>query len=71
MTDTKKLKSMMTLRGYTIEKLANAIGLTTATMSYKINNLRQFKTAEVQAIKKILDLTSEERDEIFFAENVN
>lgn len=71
MTDTKKLKAKIILKGYTLEKLADALGVTIATLSYKVNNLRQFKTTEIQAIKNILNLTIEERDEIFFAENVD
>lgn len=71
MTDTKKLKAMLVLKDYTLEKLAEALGITIATLSYKINNLRQFKTTEVQAIKEILNLTPEERDLIFFADDVD
>lgn len=71
MTDTKKLKAMLALKEFTLEKLAEALGVTIATLSYKINNLRQFKITEVQAIKELLDLTPEERDAIFFADNVD
>lgn len=71
MTDTKRFKAALALRGYTMEKLANELGITLATLSYKVNNIRQFQIREIQAIKRILELSVEERDEIFFAENVD
>lgn len=71
MTDTKRFKAAIALRGFTMDKLAEALGISTATLSYKVNNIRQFKTSEIQAIKRILNLSAEERDKIFFAENVD
>ena len=70
MTDTKRFKATLVLKGYTLEDLAHEMSMSTATLSYKINNIRQFKVAEIQAIKKILNLSVEERDAIFFADNV-
>lgn len=68
MTDTKAFKAMLMLRGYTMGSLARALGMAECSLSYKANNVRQFKTSEIQAIKRLLDLTPEERDAIFFAE---
>lgn len=69
MTDTNAFKAAVMRKGLTMAILAKKIGVTEATLSYKANNLRQFKTAEVQAIKRILGLTVEERDAIFFADD--
>lgn len=71
MTDTKRFKATMTLKGYTLENLAKELGLAVATLSYKINNLRQFKVNEIKAIQTILGLTPSERDAIFFADEVD
>lgn len=70
MTDTNAFKAAVMRKGLTMAILAEKIGVTEATLSYKANNLRQFKMAEVQAIKRILGLTAEERDAIFFADDV-
>lgn len=70
MTDTNAFKAAVMRKGLTMAFLAEKIGVTEATLSYKANNLRQFKMAEVQAIKRILGLTAEERDAIFFADDV-
>ncbi|WP_317300906.1 helix-turn-helix transcriptional regulator [Allobaculum stercoricanis] len=71
MTDTKRFKAMMALKGYTLECLAKELGLSIATLSYKINNIRQFKVNEIKAIQIIWNLTPEERDAIFFADEVD
>lgn len=70
MTDTNAFKASVMRKGLTMAILAEKIGVTEATLSYKANNLRQFKMAEAQAIKRILGLTAEERDAIFFADDV-
>ncbi len=70
MTNTNLLKGALAARGMTMEKLAEMLSMTAATMSYKANNIRQFKAREISAIQKILNLSSEERDNIFFSEDV-
>lgn len=71
MTDTKALAAFMALKGYTATKLAAELGITNASMSYKMRNIREFKLSEAQAIKQILGLTAEERDAIFFGSDVD
>ena len=70
MTDTLKFKSVLVAKGYTIQTLSNKVGMSKATLSYKFNNHRQFVTSEIKAIQTVLGLSQAERDEIFFAENV-
>ena len=71
MIDKNRLSACMAARGYTASKLAHELGVTNATLSYKIRGKREFRLREAQAIKKILGLTSEERDAIFFAPDVD
>lgn len=71
MTNVLEFKSAMIRKGFTIKKLASAIGLSTTTLSYKINNKREFTSSEIRVLKDILNLTTEERDKIFFGENVD
>lgn len=67
MTNTKKFKAAMVEKGMTLAKLSEATGISTASLSYKINNHRQFSAREISTIQTILGLTATERDEIFFA----
>ncbi len=67
MTDKNKLRAKMALHGMTDYELADAVGMSRQSMSYKINCKRDFTVKEIDAISKVLGLTLEERDEIFFA----
>lgn len=67
MTDKNKLRAKMALHGFTDYELADAIGLSRQSMSYKINGKRDFTVREIDLISKTLELSLEERDEIFFA----
>lgn len=67
MTDKNKLRAKMALHGIRDYELADAIGMSRQSMSYKINGKRLFTAPEINAISKALELTLEERDEIFFA----
>lgn len=71
MTDTLAFKALLVKRGYTLEKLSDELGITISTLSYKVNNRRQFKPSEIIAIKNILGMTSAERDSIFFGDDVD
>lgn len=68
MTDTRKLRAALALKGMTAGDLAEKIGLSRQSMSYKMNNLREFRVKEIAAIAEVLNLTLEEREAIFFAE---
>lgn len=68
MTDTKELKAFMVRSGISQGKLAELLNISEATLSYKVNNKRMFDAFEIQQIKRFLNLTSEERDRIFFGE---
>lgn len=67
MTDTLELKTILFRKQITLEKLSDLIGLSTTTLSYKINNKIEFKPSEIKAMQEILGLTNDERDKIFFA----
>lgn len=71
MTDTLEFKAVMIKRGLTLKKLANLVGISNTTLSYKINNKREFTSSEMEAIRKALNLTEDERNRIFFANNVD
>ena len=71
MTDTLELKSIMVKKQYTLENLAKEMGISTTTLSYKVNNKREFKSSEIQIIQKILNLSDEQKESIFFACDVD
>lgn len=70
MTDSKAFRAYLMMRGWTLERLAENLGIAACTLSYKVNNKRQFKPTEIVAIKNLLGMTPQERDNIFFAECV-
>ena len=63
MTNTLKLRALILEKGYTQEQLAELLNVTSATLNYKINNRREFKASEIQALTRILDI--QDVDEIF------
>ena len=71
MTNSNELRAAMTRKGMTQEQVAEALGVTTATLNYKINNKREFKTSEVKALVDLLEIKKEDIDKIFFANNVD
>ena len=68
MTNTLELKAAMIKKGYTSGTLADEIGLSRQSMSYKINNHREFTVSEINAICKALDLDLEQKELIFFGQ---
>ncbi len=56
MTNTRQLKSVLTLRGMTQIDLANKMGVSPVTLSNKINNKIEFKASEIRKIADILGL---------------
>lgn len=59
----------MRKRGYTREKLAAAIGISSSAFYRKCNGKSEFTLAEIKAITDILELSN--MSEIFFAEKVS
>lgn len=71
MTNTNKFKSVLLEKGITMKKLSEITGISQTSLSYKSNNHRQFLAKEISLIQKELDLSNEERDAIFFAQEVD
>lgn len=70
MTDTLKFKALIVEKNYSQLKLSKELGISIQSLSLKINNVREFKVSEVSKIQKILGISDDRRDEIFFAKNV-
>lgn len=61
------LKSIIKLNEDTQEELAEYLGITNSTLSFKINGKNDFLRAEIQLIKQRYKLTPQEIDQIFFS----
>lgn len=70
MVNSNMLKKKIDGSGMKIKYVAAQIGLTPAGFYKKINNKSEFKVSEVLALTRVLGLSSNERDEIFFGNNV-
>lgn len=71
MTDTLEIKKIIRMKGFTLDTLSKKIGISRTSLSYKINNVVEFNAQEIKHIQKILELSNEQRDHIFFAEAVD
>lgn len=71
MTSTLKLKALMLKQGFTQEDVAMRLGISAQSLNAKINNKREFKASEIQALMKILGIPLQETYEIFFAHDVD
>lgn len=68
MINTKLLKSYFVKNGFTQEEIAKKIGISSQSLSDKINNKVQFKVDEVSSLCEILEITHD-KDNIFFFKN--
>lgn len=70
MTNYAKLKGLMAERGLEVTKLATILGISRQAASDKINGKSRITLTDAQAISEALRMNSEERDVIFFADDV-
>lgn len=66
----KALKAAMVKKGLTQTELASRIGICTSSLSYKMNNIKEFTVGEVERICAILDI-SDDFSSIFFAKQID
>ena len=68
MIDVQKLRGEIVAKGYTMQKIAEEIGITSKTFYAKMKK-GEFSSAEMSAMVAILDIKNP--TEIFFAELVS
>lgn len=61
-----KLKGRITETGYTYKALAETLGMTEATFSYKINNKTPFKPVDIINLCGLLDIPADQIHIYFF-----
>ena len=67
MTNTSLLKEYIMSSGYKIGYLAEQLGITTHSLSRKINGKNEFKASEIDTLCKLLKIGARDRASIFFA----
>lgn len=70
MVNHNKLKGLMVERGLKVEELAKRLNLSRQSTSDKINGRRSISLIEAMTISEALGMSKEERDAVFFADNV-
>lgn len=70
MFDRNKLRAKIVEKGFTMEKLAKILGIDNATLYRKMSMKSDFTRNEIVMIKKILEMTIDEVNSIFFAEEL-
>lgn len=68
MLDLKLLELIISDSGMTMVSLAEKSGILRETLYNKMRGISEFKASEIAALTRVLKLTSEQRDGIFFAE---
>ncbi len=71
MTDVVLLEHYIDQSGYRLDFIAKKMGLSYQGLRNKMTGKSEFKTREVSILCNLLGLTSEVRDKIFFAQNVD
>jgi len=66
LTDTVALKDAIKNSGMSVTYIANILGITRGALYKKLDNITEFKASEIVLLKKILNLSDKERDDIFF-----
>lgn len=67
MTDTIKLKELISKSGLKMKSIALRMGITYYSLLKKINNTTEFKAGEIASLSHILGIESLElKEEIFF-----
>ena len=72
MTNTKLLKQLLKLQGFTQADIAEFLGITLQAVNMKINNKRYFKLQEITKLCELLKIKNfKDRFEIFFGDIVD
>ncbi len=68
--DPELLKYHAAKSGYSMSKLAEALGINASTLSRKLNGDTDFTRSEIVILKKCLHLSLEDVDLIFFTQEL-
>lgn len=71
MTDSTALRQLIDSKGLKLSYVAERIGLSAYGFSLKLNNKSEFRTGEIARLCELLGISVEQRDKIFFAQEVD
>ena len=71
MTNTEKPRIAIKCAGLKLGYIADNLGITRESLNMKMRNETEFKASEIVTLKRILNLTDEERNDIFLNEKLN
>lgn len=71
MVNTNLLKAKITEYGMNAGDFAKLLGISRQSLSFKINNIREFKASEMQQSAKILNINDTDIAKYFFAKDVD
>jgi len=67
MIDSMLLRDMIKESGLKYGHIASKLNLTTTGLQKKLDNRSEFKASEIKGICTVLNLSAEQRDNVFFA----
>ena len=70
MPDTQRLRNVIQQRGMRVGHIATELGITRQAFSLKMQGKTEFRVSEIQKLSNLLGLSLEERDKIFFNQDV-
>ena len=70
MFDRKKFHGRVIAEGYTLTTVAEQLQISPATLNRKMARGGDFTRSELQKLRAVLNLTDEDMNEIFFAEEL-
>ena len=71
MINTKLLEKKISDSGMTMVSLAEKTGILRESLYNKLKGNTEFKASEISSLSKVLRLSTQERDAIFFDSEVN
>lgn len=70
MFDRKKFHGRVIAEGYTLVTVSEKLGISPVTMTRKMSRGGDFTRSELQRLRTVLNLSDEDMNEIFFAEEL-
>lgn len=72
MTDTEKLRKLISESGLKLEYIAKQLDITRFSLQKKLENITEFKASEIQRMCEVLKIEDADlKEQIFFAQNVD